>query len=180
MVCAHSICKLRTDNHDHQKAFSFFCFQPGATSQAVVLCAFHVSMYGRLQTNLNMKKQNKTKKKKNTAWYAKKTHFPYSLSLMSGCCSPPDWMRFYAAPILSRLLSHPLLSLHLSIRDHDWARMAGSQPSAMKARPVCPSSFSWPLASWSFSTSCSLWPPLHPYQNCLSTVSWKSHPTVST
>lgn len=73
--------------YDHQKTFFFsFCFQSGATSHAVVLRAFHASIYRRSQTNLNVKKHTDTHK---TAWYAAKTRFPYSLSLMSGRCSSP-------------------------------------------------------------------------------------------
>lgn len=52
--------------------------------------------------------------------------------------SPPHGKMLCAALILSSrpaLPFPPSLPLNLSIRDHDLARMAGSQPSAMKARP---------------------------------------------
>ena len=59
-----------------KRHFLVFCFQPGATSHAVVLLAFHPSTYSRLQTNLNAQKKKQNEKnqhgtvcKKNTLFF---------------------------------------------------------------------------------------------------------------
>lgn len=57
-------------------------------------------------------------------------------------CGPLYGRMFCAAPILSSGPARsfpPSPPLHLSIKDHDWARMAGSPSSAVKVRPSFPS-----------------------------------------
>lgn len=144
----------------------------------MVLCAFHTTMYRRLQTNLNVQKNN-------MVWYAEKTRFPFSLSLMSGRCSPPNWMRFYAAPILSLPLFPPS-PLPPPVSQRSCLSPDGRQSTISHESEAC-------LSLLLFMAPCllkffhlvlsvaSLTPlPKLPQYSFVFAPSWKSHLTVST
>lgn len=100
-------------------------------------------------------------------------------------CGPLYGRMFCAAPILSSGPAPsfpPSPSLNLSIKDHDWARMAGSQSSAVKVRPSSlsvPPPFHAPLPPQVFP-SCLLYglDPLPPFLLSLYILCfplWKSY-----
>lgn len=145
----------------------------------VVLCTFYIIVYRRLQTNLNL--QN------NITGMQRKHAFPGMFFIINERLRSPLYgSMFCAAPILSPRPAPsfpPSPSLDLSIKDHDWARMAGSQSSAMKVRPhslSVPPPFHAPLPPEVFPSHllCGLSvPPLLPRCPCTVCVFplWKSH-----
>lgn len=114
--------------------FFSFCCRPGATSHAVVLRAFHTSMYRRSLTNLNVKKTHTHMH--NTAWYAAKTRFPYSLSLMSGRCSPPTRDEGLCSSILSLPLFPPS-PLPPPVNQRSWLSPDGRQSTVSHESEAC-------------------------------------------